>query len=95
MAEFEGGADNVPALLKAWELAAEKPGNNAIVWIHSPQLLQLESVEGLRQRWERRPYGPLLYSVQTKPGSDEIEKNLDGIHEVRTVPRVDRLGKRS
>ncbi len=92
-AEFGGGADNAPALLKAWELAAEKPGHNVIVWIHSPQLLQLESVEGLRQRWERRPYGPLLYSVQTKPGSDVIEKNLDGIHEVRTVPRVDRLDK--
>lgn len=93
MAEFGGGADNVPALLKAWELAAEKPGQNVIVWIHSPQLLQLESVEELRQRWERRPYGPLLYSVQTKPGPDVIEKNLDGIHEVKTVPRVGRLDR--
>src|SRR5437868_9562388 len=27
-ASFVGGADNAPALLKAWELAAEKPGNN-------------------------------------------------------------------
>ncbi|HSK63995.1 MAG TPA: VIT domain-containing protein, partial [Pyrinomonadaceae bacterium] len=32
MAEFNGGADNAPALLKAWELAAEKPGHNVIVW---------------------------------------------------------------
>lgn len=92
-AEFAGGADNAPALLKAWELAAEKPGHNVIVWIHSPQLLQLESVEELRQRWERRPYGPLLYSVQTKPGSDVIEKTLDGIQEIRTVPRVSGLEK--
>ncbi|HJP94284.1 MAG TPA: vWA domain-containing protein [Pyrinomonadaceae bacterium] len=90
-ASFVGGADNAPALLKAWELAAERPGNNAIVWIHSPQLLQLKPVEELRQRWERHPYGPLLYSVPVTNGSDEIEKRLDGINEVKLVPRMDRL----
>jgi Vault protein inter-alpha-trypsin domain len=89
--KFAGGADNVPALVKAWELAAEKPGNNAIVWIHSPQSLVLTSVEALRQRWERRPYGPQLYSVQTNRGSDEIEKKLDGISEVKSVVRTGRL----
>jgi len=88
---FAGGADNVPALLAAWDLAAAKPGNNAIVWIHSPQLLQLQSVDELRQRWERRPYGPVLYSVIVKNGSDEIEKKLDGINEVKSVPRMDSL----
>jgi hypothetical protein len=59
-ATFAGGADNLPALLKAWDLAAEKPGNNVIVWVHSPQLMQLHEVNELKQRWERRPYGPLL-----------------------------------
>lgn len=88
---FAGGADNVPALLGAWDLAAAKPGNNAIVWVHGPQLLQLQSVEELRQRWERRPYGPLLYSVPVTNGSDEIEKALDGINEVKAVPRMDSL----
>jgi Vault protein inter-alpha-trypsin domain len=83
--KFAGGADNVPALLKAWELAAEKPGNNAIVWIHNPQPLLFASVEELRQRWERRPYGPQLYSVQIMAGPDEIEKKLDGIDEVKSV----------
>src|SRR5205085_6347872 len=90
-ASFVGGADNAPALLKAWELAAEKPGNNAIVWIHNPQLLQLKPVEELRQRWERRPYGPVLYSVPVITGPDEIEKRLDGIDEVKSVPRMDSL----
>ena len=89
--EFSGGADNAPPLLRAWELAAETAGHNVIVWIHSPQLLQFGSLEELTQRWERRPYGPLLYSVQTKPGLDVIEKQLDGIHEVRTVPRAGSL----
>ena len=84
---FGGGADNVPALIKGWELAAEKPGNNAIVWIHAPQRLQLHSIEELKQRWERRPFGPALYSFRTTTGSDEIERQLDGINEVKSVPR--------
>jgi hypothetical protein len=91
--DFQGGVDNLPALLKGWDLAAQKPGNNAIVWIHGPQLLQFQPVEGLRQRWERRPYGPQLYSVQVSAGADEIQKKLDGINEVKQVPRTDRLGE--
>ena len=87
-ASFAGGADNLPALPEAWDLATSKPGNNAIVWVHSPQLLQLHNVEELRQRWDRHPFGPALYSVQTTRGSDEIEKRLDGINEVRYVPRT-------
>lgn len=85
---FGGGADNTPALLNAWDLAAIKPGNNAIVWIHAPQRLQLHSIEELRQRWERRPYGPQLYLFQAIGGADEIAKRLDGINEVKTVPRT-------
>jgi hypothetical protein len=87
-ATFAGGADNAPALSKAWELAAQKPGNNAIVWIHNPQRVLLTPVAELIQRWEQRPYGPTLYSVQTTSGSDEIEKRLDGIAEVKTVART-------
>jgi hypothetical protein len=83
-----GGADNAPALLKAWEIAAQKPGNNAIIWIHSPQPLLLSPVDELKQRWAQRPYGPTLYSVQTASGSDEIEKKLDGVNEVKSVPRT-------
>ena len=90
-ATFTGGADNAPALKKAWDLAAEAPGNNAIVWIHSPQLVQLDSIEELKRRWQSRPYGPLLYSVQTSKGSDEIAKRLDGINEVKSVVRVGTL----
>ena len=84
--KFEGGADNAPALLKAWDLAAQKPGNNAIVWIHNPQRLLLTPVDELRQRWER-PYGPKLYSVQIRSGADEIERRFDGINEVLSVAR--------
>lgn len=90
-ATFAGGADNVPALGKAWDLAAQNPGNSAIVWIHGPQLLQLRPVEELRQRWERRPDGPLLYAVQTTNGPDRVEEKLDGVFSVESVPRMGHL----
>jgi len=89
---FAGGADNAPALTKAWDLATETPGNNAIVWIHSPQRTTLSSVEPLLNRMKGRFYGPSLYSVQTSDGSDEIVKKLDGINEVKSVVRLGSLG---
>lgn len=90
-AKYAGGADNMSALLKAWDLAAEKPGNNAIVWIHAPQRLLIRSAEELQQRWNNRPYGPTLYSVQATRGADVIEKALDGIDEVKSVARTGEL----
>jgi len=88
---FAGGADNAPALMKAWDLATETPGNNAIVWIHSPQRTTLASVEPLLNSMKGRFYGPSLYSVQTSAGSDEIVKRLDGINEVKSVVRLGSL----
>lgn len=88
---FAGGADNAPALIKAWDLATETPGNNVIVWIHSPQRTTLSSVEPLLRRMKGRFYGPSLYSVQTSAGSDEIVKQLDGINEVKSVVRLGSL----
>ncbi|HEY4423346.1 MAG TPA: VIT domain-containing protein [Pyrinomonadaceae bacterium] len=84
---FAGGADNAPALQEAWDSAAETTGNNAIVWIHNPQRVLLSSVDELKKRWDR-PYGPTLYSVQVSNGADEIEKQLDGMDEVKTVARI-------
>ena len=87
-ATLAGGADNMPALLKGWDLAAQTPGINAIVWIHSPQRLLLTPADELRRRWDQRPYGPMLYSFQTTGGADEIAKKLDGIYEVKPVART-------
>ncbi|HEV2915152.1 MAG TPA: VIT domain-containing protein [Pyrinomonadaceae bacterium] len=85
---FEGGADNVAPLLKAWDIAAENPQTSVIVWIHGPQPLLLQPVEELRQRWERRPDGPSLYAVQADNGPDRIEEGLDEIRSVEVVPRM-------
>lgn len=80
-----GGRDNTPALLHAWNLAAGSP-DSAIVWIHAPQPVLLGSVEALRQRWERRPNGPRLYSVQVSPGPNLVLERLDGLSAVESVP---------
>ena len=90
-AKFSGGADNAPGLRQGWNLAAQKPGNNAIVWIHNPQSLLLSSIDELKQRWANSKYGPTLYSLQTTNGSDEIMKQLDGFNEVQSVPRSEDL----
>jgi hypothetical protein len=89
-ASFEGGADNVPALIKAWDVASGNPGG-VIVWVHGPQPILLHPVEELLQRWERRPEGATLYTLQTENGADRIEKELDGIKAVESVARLDGL----
>jgi len=85
---FEGGRDNVPALLRAWDIAAEKSGS-AIVWIHGPQPVLMVPVDELRQRWERRPVGPLLFELQVHNGPNVILEGLEGIRAVKNVPRLD------
>ena len=85
---FEGGRDNVPALLRAWDIAAEKSGS-AIVWIHGPQPVLMVPVDELRQRWERRPMGPLLFELQVHNGPNVILEGLEGIRAVKNVPRLD------
>jgi hypothetical protein len=88
---YEGGADNVPALITAWDMAAGDWNVDSIIWIHSPQPVQLQAVNDLRQRLERRPNGPPIYSVQTIGGYDRILSELDGIAAVKSVPRFDHL----
>jgi hypothetical protein len=85
---FEGGANNVAPLVKAWDIAAANPESSAIVWIHGPQPLLLQPVEDLRQRWEHRPDGPTLYALQVGNGPDRIEEGLDGISAIEVVPRT-------
>jgi hypothetical protein len=87
---FEGGADNVPALTKAFEIASERPGG-VIVWVHGPQGLQMWPVAELRRVIERRADGPVLYTVQAANGADRIEEGLDGVASVKAVPRLGRL----
>ncbi len=78
-ASFDGGADSLPSLEKAWLVAAQKP-NGAVVWIHGPQPIALSPIERLRQSCEHPGNGTLLYSVETEKGLNLIGERLDALH---------------
>jgi len=84
---FEGGQDNVPALVAAWERAS-RSRSSAILWIHDPQPVLFEPVEGLLQRYERRRGGPSLVSVATSPGPDRVLEALPAWVPVEVAPRL-------
>jgi hypothetical protein len=83
-AHFDGGMENVPALIAAWELAAHQP-HSAILWIHGPQPLS-RGAEELAQRFTRRPDGPRLYTLQVHPGPNHLIEKLTGVAGVRVLP---------
>lgn len=83
-----GGCDNVRALERAWDIAAQRRAG-VVVWLHGPQPVLLETAEGLKQRWERRPEGPRLLSLQVKNGPHLLLKELDGIRSVSLIPLMD------
>ena len=80
---FVGGNDNVPALIKAWDLAVEKP-NTAIVWLHGSQPVEMKNIEELRQRYERGAK-PHLYDIQISSGANRLAEKLQGIEGVVEV----------
>ncbi|MBI5248866.1 MAG: hypothetical protein HY912_05175 [Desulfomonile tiedjei] len=84
---YVGGQDNVPALVRAWELLS-RTRNGVIVWVHGPQPVLMESVESLLQRYSRhsRQYG--IYSVEAIPGPNRIMEKLESERFFHVVPRV-------
>ena len=86
-----GGQDNVDALVRAWDMAAESSAG-VVVWVHGPQPILLDNVERLRQRFERRPLSPNVYEIQTQTGPNRIAESLDGFAAVKSVPRLGELG---
>lgn len=86
-----GGEDNVPALLRAWDLAAGKSGA-VVVWVHAAVPMLMESVEGLRQRWERQPGGPRLLDLPVRPGPNRVIEALDGLTMIEAVPVTGEVG---
>jgi hypothetical protein len=85
-----GGQDNLPALLRAWNLAVQTT-NSVIVWVHGPQPIKLQSTEALLQAVERTAVPPKLFEIQTAPGPDRIIENLDGIRSLQPVMRTGSL----
>jgi len=81
---FAGGVDNTPALIKAWDLAADGPAG-AILWIHGPQPVILGPGASLNQRFERRPDGPQLWFYSAAPGPNRIVESLSARASTRWI----------
>jgi hypothetical protein len=88
-AERVGGRDNAGAIAAAWDALASTP-DSAILWLHGPQPVDLGGLDGLRQRWERRPDNPVLLAQQFGPGPDLVMASLATIPAAR---RIDRTGQ--
>ncbi len=89
--DFDGGHDNLPALVQAWDLAAEAdPG--IILWIHGPQPLLMDSGSQLRQRFDWRSDGPKLIDFQIAPGPNRVLEALDGVSNIYLATRMGALG---
>lgn len=89
--QSRGGHDNVLALNRAWDLAAQSQGG-VVVWIHGPQPILFDSAEDLRQRFERSSNSPRLIDVQTQEGPNRILEHLDGLKRVSSLLRVGDIG---
>ncbi len=89
---ISGGKDNVPALELAWDLASEDEGG-VILWIHGAQPHVFKPLEGLRQRWERRPAGPVLIDLQVAAGPNKVVEGLDGVSQVVSLGRTGEVGE--
>jgi len=88
--EYDGGFDNLPALLMAWDAAANS-SNGVVVWVHGPQPVELSSTEPLLQRIERNDSGTDMLSFQSELGPNYILEQMDGHTHVRGVPRLGKL----
>jgi hypothetical protein len=86
-----GGQDNLPALVRAWELAAQAK-TGTVVWVHGPQPVAMDSAEELRQRFERSSSPPTLLAIQTQPGPNRVLEQLDGLNTVRAMLRLGDVG---
>lgn len=80
---FAGGTDNVAALVRAQQIAAER--NAAIVWLHGPQPVTLTGPDALTQFWTRRPGQSPLYAVQLVAGPNQVLSRIDHLREVQVV----------
>ena len=75
--QVAGGCDNLPALIRAWDVAAEVP-DGVVVWLHAAGPILLGQIGPLSRRWHRRTDGPLLYDVQVDGGPNRIATRLHG-----------------
>jgi hypothetical protein len=82
---FSGGKDNIPALVRAWDIASAEQGA-AIVWMHAPQPEILSALTPLEQRMERAAsHAPRIYIAPLAAGPNRIAERLDSLRAFRNV----------
>jgi len=89
--DFEGGKDNLPALIKAWSYASEKenrPGGwSALLWLHGPQPILISPIETLNQQIERSLGKVTFLSLQLTHGTNRVlEKLVPNRETIATSP---------
>ena len=82
---FGGGQDNIPALVRAWDIASLEP-DAAIVWMHAPQPEILSTLSPLEQRMERSAsHAPRLYLDPLAAGPNRVAEKLDSVRPLRNL----------
>ena len=75
-AEYCGGIDNRPALLRAYKMAA--CGRSAIIWIHGPQPFAFDTrTQRLLNLYHNRSNAPALYAVAASDGRNGALADLE------------------
>jgi hypothetical protein len=81
--EFIGGQDNTAALAQALSKIL-RTQLGALVWIHGPQPVILQTSASIEQQLERRGQLP-WYDVQVAPGANRTAERLDGLANIQTL----------
>lgn len=89
---YQGGRDNLPALIRALDLTGGNP-ESAIIWIHGPQPVILSPIEHLLQYWERQEQHPAFYDIQTEAGPNLILEKLPLVDKISSIPRLNSFEK--
>ncbi|MEO2033357.1 MAG: VIT domain-containing protein [Planctomycetaceae bacterium] len=71
----DGGCDNLPALIEAWDVAVRK-GSKDILWFHGPQPVSLTSADLLAQRFEYANAGITIHCLSTVSGPNRVLESL-------------------
>jgi hypothetical protein len=85
---FVGGQDNLPALMRAYQIAAEERVE-AVVWLHGVQPIRFDSQNALEQRVKYGVHKPALVVVDLVGGSNRVLEQLSKASRVAKQSRPD------
>jgi vault protein inter-alpha-trypsin-like protein/PEP-CTERM motif-containing protein len=81
-----GGKDNVPALLRAWDMAGSN-ANGIVVWIHGAQPSPSRSFEHFKQRLDWHANAANIIDVPVEAAPNRLFEKLEGAPAIRTLAR--------